>query len=645
MATILYNQKSTYGGPYCFYTVQYAEIGRTATTATLRITVLANLQYAASYNGYVLNGTLTVGGTAFSIPLKGKETWSGTAVHTITKDIVVSASASTTSLSAAFAVSNPSTSSSVLSTTTCSNIGVSQYFTKASISATSGKIGDRIVISMSGRVPSNATSTVTYKFGSKTGTIISGTTAVSMAWDTASLKNQFLQEIPASASGTCTLTCTTSYGSISGSSSCNLTLSSGEKPQATAEVSPINTIPFLMEKGIYVEGYSQARVQTSATPGYASSMKAYNITGLDNTGNAADWTSDVISKAGSKTIKIVATDNRQATCELTKTIEVLSYSKPVVTLDVERGTLTNEQWTPSPTGLRLKLKGKVTLCLVDNSCALAVTLDDQPCEIEQTLINDQEFELILPGEVPIEVAHKIAAYVTDELNVRSNDTVFEISTEIVNMSMLPENRGVTLGGHPTEDGFVCEFPAKFYGGIYVDDKKGGFTETFANRYSEQGGIAELGKLLLDFTHPIGSYYWSADATNPATLFGGTWTAITGRFLMAASSTYGVGTTGGATSVALAAGHLPGHSHTVSGTAASAGTHRHSIGCDYDGAGGSVYATIHKSASTSPGYWAGATSSTGAHAHSVSGTASSSGAATAHENMPPYIVAYCWRRTA
>ena len=46
-------------------------------------------------------------------------------------------------------------------------------------------------------------------------------------------------------------------------------------------------------------------------------------------------------------------------------------------------------------------------------------------------------------------------------------------------------------------------------------------------------------------HPVGSVYMSADATSPATLFGGTWAAIgAGTFLVAAGTDYEAGSTGG-----------------------------------------------------------------------------------------------------
>ena len=116
-------------------------------------------------------------------------------------------------------------------------------------------------------------------------------------------------------------------------------------------------------------------------------------------------------------------------------------------------------------------------------------------------------------------------------------------------------------------------------------------------------MAALSRLLLDFTHPVGSYYWSSDDTDPSQIFGGTWTQITGRFVLAAGGGYKAGSTGGASSVTLGISEIPSHTHSISASASSSGSHYHNIGCDYDGAGGSIYATIHKSASSSPGYWA------------------------------------------
>jgi microcystin-dependent protein len=135
-----------------------------------------------------------------------------------------------------------------------------------------------------------------------------------------------------------------------------------------------------------------------------------------------------------------------------------------------------------------------------------------------------------------------------------------------------------------------------------------------------------------------------------------------RFVVGAGSTYTVGATGGAATVALAADNLPAHSHSFSGTTTdrSAG-HTHTGGTDTNGAHVHTYSDVTGlSAGPSVGlnYTVGGTSFTnrtgttdggGAHSHSIwtnsesnghthnySGTTSSVGSGTAHENLPPYF---------
>ncbi len=115
-------------------------------------------------------------------------------------------------------------------------------------------------------------------------------------------------------------------------------------------------------------------------------------------------------------------------------------------------------------------------------------------------------------------------------------------------------------------------------------------------------------------HPVGSIYISVDATNPALLFGGTWQQITGRFLLAAGGGYSAGTTGGEVAHKLTVAEMPSHVH------------------------GSYYSSFTQS------------SSSGANAHVVwnSGQTSnglSAGGNAAHNNMPPYLTVYMWKRIA
>ena len=91
--------------------------------------------------------------------------------------------------------------------------------------------------------------------------------------------------------------------------------------------------------------------------------------------------------------------------------------------------------------------------------------------------------------------------------------------------------------------------------------------------SESGMPLWNGAPLLNLVYPVGSIYWSSNNTNPGTLFGGTWTHIKDKFILAAGDSYTNGATGGATSVTLTVSNMPSHSHsfTPSGTV---GSHTH-----------------------------------------------------------------------
>lgn len=232
-------------------------------------------------------------------------------------------------------------------------------------------------------------------------------------------------------------------------------------------------------------------------------------------------------------------------------------------------------------------------------------------------------------------------------------------------------------------------------------------------------------------------------TNPASRLGfGTWVAIQGRMLIGASSAYPATSTGGAATHTITVAEMPAHSHTGStasagghthtATTASAGAHAHTISVasagahTHSGTAASNGAHTHtrgtmnitgtflgetKSSNTTPvfsgafsldgsnnkigseGYdynnsvtvfnaansWTGATSSSGAHTHTITAasagahvhnascasagahthtvtvatngahthtvTVGNTGGGTAMSLLPPYVAVYMWRRTA
>jgi hypothetical protein len=128
-------------------------------------------------------------------------------------------------------------------------------------------------------------------------------------------------------------------------------------------------------------------------------------------------------------------------------------------------------------------------------------------------------------------------------------------------------------------------------------------------------------------YPVGAIYLSVVSTSPATLFGGTWAAFgAGRMLVGLDSGDPdfdvVEETGGAKAVTLTAAQsgLPAHTHEQTApTSASGGAVRFATDTNASGA-----------------------DTAGNNATQANATAD---AAQAHENMPPYIVVYMWKRTA
>lgn len=132
---------------------------------------------------------------------------------------------------------------------------------------------------------------------------------------------------------------------------------------------------------------------------------------------------------------------------------------------------------------------------------------------------------------------------------------------------------------------------------------------------------ELGKLqaaIIDKIYPVGSIYMSMNSTDPQTLFGGTWMQLEDRFLLGAGGTYNGGDTGGEESHTLTLQEMPSHNHAV--YSPNAGADNHSAPGFYpDGTVDSTY------------YAEGSYTST-------------RGLSQAHNNMPPYLVVFMWKRT-
>ena len=139
----------------------------------------------------------------------------------------------------------------------------------------------------------------------------------------------------------------------------------------------------------------------------------------------------------------------------------------------------------------------------------------------------------------------------------------------------------------------------------------GTEEIWIDTSEDAGGGDMLG--ILAQTYPVGSIYLSVNGTDPGTLFGGTWERLKDRFLLAAGDSYAAGAYGGEAAHTLTVDEMPAHQHDVT--------------------------TLPSNETGTE--WAGASGVSALRTQSTTIV----GGGAAHNNMPPYLTVYMWKRTA
>lgn len=167
--------------------------------------------------------------------------------------------------------------------------------------------------------------------------------------------------------------------------------------------------------------------------------------------------------------------------------------------------------------------------------------------------------------------------------------------------------------------------------------------------------------LMKLIYPIGSLYWSSNSTNPSELFGGTWEQITDRFIFAAGVKE-INSLGGEETHTLKEEEMPSHYHSVNSMETYRdGLHNHALEVYVGGKtsisnvyGGSVIASNQEADVDSEKryktFYGGQeydyVSTEGNHSHTVPlHNTNNTGNNQPHNNMPPYIVKYCWERVS
>ena len=606
-----------------------------ANTSTITANVYLVNDWSLSISGRSDN-SITIDGTAqtFSSPSIGS---TGTHLLGTVSQTVSHASDGSKSLtiSAVFNIRATLSGTYYGSITASATITLDSIPRASSVSAANATMGSATSISIS-RASSAFTHTLTYTFGSATGTIVTKTTATSVSWTPpVSLASQ----IPKAVTGTCTITCTTYNGSTNiGSKTCTLTLTvpASVKPTITSLTAARVDGDVPSSWGIYVQTKSKATLTINGASGsYGSTITAYSISGGGYTSTASSFTTGFLNSSGTITFTATVTDSRGRTsAAATVSITVQAYAPPSFQSYLSQRCLSSGTINEDGTYIRGLLTFQFSSCGGKNTVSGSIKYKRTTVSTWTAVsaaFTSGAAVVFGSGGISTEYSYDVQYTLTDAFSSVSIQDI--ISTAAVVMDFKQGGKGVAVGK--------------------VAEKDNCF------EVSEYWDVRVYGKLLKDYIesfskaiYPVGSIYMSVNATNPSTYFGGTWVAWgAGRVpvgINASDSNFNtVEKTGGAATVTLSASQIPSHTHAKGTLAtASAGAHTHNLQNQKAPWGTSASNRVLVDATS--GYTEvtnKATTSAGAHTHTVSGSTAATGGGGSHNNLQPYIVCYMWKRTA
>lgn len=341
-------------------------------------------------------------------------------------------------------------------------------------------IGQATSIGIS-RASSSFTHTLSYSFANNSGNIGTGI-ATLKSWTPPST---WINDLPSAASGTGTITLTTYNGSTQIGDpkpyTATFTVNENIKPIIIAfSVTPYNANAWLSTKNAFVMGYSQINVSTTATAGTGSSLASYAYKVMsgaltEQIGSGSTWRSAIVQTSGSKNVSVVVTDKRGRQETDGENIDVLPYSPPSISeLTYERGTLTNNVWTPNRQGNHIKATATAVVALssLNNGCTITVTCNGTNKTISSTSGS------VYFTNTDSEHAYTLRAVAVDSVGVTGAATEITVPTGAVPFFWGADRIGIGKiaeeSGH-AEFGYVADFDEGWTGGgiQFPDPNKGG----------------------------------------------------------------------------------------------------------------------------------------------------------------------------
>lgn len=467
------------------------------------------------------------------------------------------------------------------------------------------------------RHSSSFTHKLTYSFGGATGTIAEGV-GDSYVW-TPSL--ELARNIPNAPSGVCTISCTTyNGGTLIGTAqavTCTLVVPDNEdtKPVVGMSLSFVCDHPF---DGVCVQNLTKVSAEMVVNGKYGASIKSQQMV-VGNSVYDAPFLSGYLTQTGETAVTGKATDSRGYVGKTEQTITVIPYAKPMlIPADGETDIVCCRcdgagNITDSGTWLKIKAKRHYSPVVSDgvqhNFCSIRYRINGSGWN---TILYGNEAEDEVDVEIPNGVADTTKAYtievgVVDDMGYEASVTII-VPSDQVEFHLRQGGEGAAFGEYAQEAKVLSvaeSWELKVKGRLTV----GGME------------LVELFKEInLELNYPIGKLYISEDDADPGTFLGGTWERVEDTFLLAAGTIYAAGTTGGDATHTLTVDEMPSHSH--------------------ESLNGGGYGN-HFAAGSSGVYVVSANKNITAYTPYTTAT----GGGAAHNNMPPYLAVYVWRRIA
>ena len=487
-------------------------------------------------------------------------------------------------------------------------------------------LGQTVTIGLPRAVPS-FTHTLTYTFGSSSGTIAEGAGTEAQWRD---VPYDLATQIPSSPTGIGTLTCKTYNGStLIGTQPVNFTVvvpnNSATQPSDTISISPVSSLakPF---NSLYIQGRTKAKITHTAVGKYGTTIKSYTAIVDGQTYTGRDTTTEILSIPGSRSITGTVTDNRDIPGTTTSSITVLAYTPP----SVERNTSANAlvcaraladgTLDDDGTALYVACSRKFSALNGNNGASVQVRYKAESGEwsawvtfFAESASGDNYAGIIAGITMAVESPYTIELRAVDKLGESGGTLSFAVPTSEATLDLGEGGNSVGVGRRAhvgTEKRLDVAWDSNFEKDVRIDGDL------------SVGNLTSLKAALVDIFHPVGAYYSSSDPTSPAELFGGTWEEVHGRFLFAEDDAHPAGSTGGEESHTLTTSEMPSHIHVAL--------------YGFDGAVDDFLGGSSADYGARPG---------SANATNYPYNTSSTGGGQPHNNMPPYLAVYTWHRIA